>query len=101
MHVKGDVYPLTEAPEDDWTKWCGQQVHDPEEGCGTVQIFRRRNSSESEYRLSLSRINPDGIYRIEYFSGESFEGTGAELKNLTVRLDQPRSFQVIHYRLEK
>ena len=44
LHFAGDVYPLTESPEDDWTKWNGQQVHDPARQYGMVQIFRRTHS---------------------------------------------------------
>ncbi|MBR2441248.1 MAG: alpha-galactosidase [Lentisphaeria bacterium] len=100
MHVSGDVYPLTENPEEDWTKWSGQQVHNPEGDYGTVQIYRRQKSPDADFRLALSGIKT-GIYQVEYFTGETLEITGAELKNLVVSLAQPRSFQVIYYKLKE
>ena len=100
MHVSGDVYPLTENPEEDWTKWSGQQVHNPVGDYGTVQIYRRQKSPDADFRLALSGIKT-GIYQVEYFTGETLEITGAELKNLVVSLAQPRSFQVIYYKLKE
>ena len=97
IHLTGDVYPLVEAPENDWTKWNGQQTHDPKTNCGMVLLFRRKNSPDPEFRLSLSGLDPETVYEAEFFTGETLTLSGRELAALTVRLEQPRSFQIIRY----
>ena len=87
-----------DAPEDDWTKWNGQQIHDPEKNCGMVQLYRRKNCPAPDFRLNLTGLDPDGIYEAEFFTGEKRQFSGRELASLTVRLDSPRSFQIIRYR---
>ena len=98
IRLTGDVYPLVEAPEDDWTKWNGQQIHDPEKNCGMVQLYRRKNCPDPDFRLNLTGLDPDGIYEAEFITGEKRRLSGRELASLTVRLDQPPSFQLIRYR---
>jgi alpha-galactosidase len=97
IHLTGDVYPLVEAPENDWTKWNGQQIHDPAKDCGMVQLFRRKNSPDPEFQLKLAGLNPDAVYEVEFFTGEKQTLAGRELAALTIRLEQPRSFQIIRY----
>ena len=101
LHMTGDVYPLTEAPERDFTQWNGQQVHDPAAGRGMIQIFRRKRSTEPEFRLALCGLDPDARYEAEFFTGEKRTLSGRELAGLTVRLENPRSFQLIRYRRTK
>ncbi|MBR4666446.1 MAG: hypothetical protein IKO93_21445, partial [Lentisphaeria bacterium] len=100
IHLTGDVYPLVESPETDWTKWNGQQIHDPVRNCGMVQIFRRKNSPDADFQLKLSGLIPDAIYETEFFSGEKKQLSGRELASLTIHLDSPRSFQIIRYQGE-
>jgi alpha-galactosidase len=99
IHLTGDVYPQTEAPENDWTKWNGQQIHDPRKNCGMVQIFRRKNSPDPDFRLKLSGLFPDAVYETEFFSGEKKQLSGRELASLTIHLDSPRSFQILRYKM--
>jgi alpha-galactosidase len=100
IHMTGDVYPLVDGPETDWRKWNGQQIHDPAKNCGMVQIFRRKNSPDPDFQLKLSGLIPDGVYLVEYFTGESRRLSGRELASLTIHLDSPRSFQIIQYQRE-
>ena len=98
IHLTGDVYPLVEAPENDWYKWNGQQIHDPAANGGMVLLFRRKKSPDAEFRLALTGLDPDAVYEAEFYTGEVRRLTGRELASLSVRLDEPRSFQVIRYR---
>jgi len=100
IRLAGDVYPLVESPENDWTKWNGQQIHDPARNCGMAQVFRRKNSPDADFQLKLSGLIPDGVYLVEYFTGESCRLSGRELASLTIHLDSPRSFQIIQYQGE-
>jgi len=97
IHLTGDVYPLVEAPENDWSKWNGQQIHDPQKNCGMVQLFRRKNSPDPEFQLKLTGLDPDAAYEVEFLSGEKQTLSGRKLAELTVRLEEPRSFQIVHY----
>ncbi|MBQ9335969.1 MAG: alpha-galactosidase [Lentisphaeria bacterium] len=97
LHLKGDVYPLAEAPELDLRRWNGQQVHDPAGNCGMVMVFRRKNSPDPEFRPVLSGLDPDAVYETEFFSGEKRQYSGRELASLTIRLNVPRTFQIIRY----
>ena len=101
IHLTGDVYPLVRDPETDWTLWNGQQIHDPAENCGMVQIFRRKNSPDPDFRLALHGLTPEAVYQVDYFTGESRQLSGRELASLVIRLEQPRSFQIISYRVLK
>ena len=97
IHLTGDVYPLVEAPENDWTKWNGQQIHDPQKNSGMVQLFRRKNSPDPEFQMKLAGLDPEAAYNVEFFTGEKQTLSGRELASMTVRLEQPRSFQLIRY----
>ena len=97
IHLTGDVYPLVEAPENDWTKWNGQQIHDPQKNCGMVQLFRRKSSPDPEFQLKLSGLDPDAAYEVEFFTGENQKLSGCKLASLVIHLDLPRSFQIIRY----
>ena len=66
-----------------------------------VQLFRRRRSPDPEFRLALAGLDPDAVYEVEFFTGESRELTGRELASLTVRLETPRSFEILRYRKRK
>ena len=98
LHLTGDVYPLVEEPENDWTKWNGQQIHDPARNSGMVVIFRRRHSPEPDFQLKLVGLNSDAMYEVEFFSGETKRLSGKELAALTIHLESPRSFQILRYR---
>ncbi len=101
IHLTGDVYPLVEAPEEDWRKWNGQQIHNPKENCGMIQLFRRKKSPDSEFQLKLAGLDPDAIYETAFFTGEIRQLSGWELASLVIHLEQPRSFQIIRYKLVK
>ncbi|MBO4305044.1 MAG: alpha-galactosidase [Lentisphaeria bacterium] len=97
IHMKGDIYPLTEEPENDWMKWAGEQIHDPKENCGMVQIFRRKRSPEADFQLKLAGLDPEALYEAEFFTGEKKKLSGKEFASLTIHLAEPRSFQIIRY----
>lgn len=99
MHLCGDVYPLVEAPEEDFTKWNGQQTHDPDKNEGMVQIFRRKESPDADFQLSLTGLKPDALYDVAFFTGEKIQLSGKELAKLNIHLDEPRSCQIIRYKL--
>ena len=98
LRMAGDVYPLVESPEEDMRKWNGVQIHDPVRDSGMVQLFRRRNSPEAEFRLSLAGLEPGATYEVESFAGETKRLSGRELATLEVTLDSPRSFLILRYR---
>ena len=98
LRMTGDVYPLVEGPEEDMRKWNGVQIHDPVSNCGMVQLFRRRNSPEPEFRLNLAGLEPGATYEAESFEGGAKRLSGRELATLAVTLDSPRSFLILRYR---
>ena len=63
-----------------------------------IQIFRRKKSPDPEFQLKLIGLDPDAVYKVEFFTGEKQKLVGRELTELTVRLKQPRSFQIIRYK---
>ena len=69
VHMVGDVYPLVDSPENDLTKWNGQQIHDPAEQSGMIQIFRRANCPDPDFSLNLAGLDPDAFYEAEFFTG--------------------------------
>ena len=98
MHLAGDVYPLVESPEQDFSKWNGQQIHDPQNDCGMVQIYRRKASPDPDFQLDLTGLKEEAVYETEFFTGERRKLSGKELKKLSVHLELPRSFQFLRYR---
>ena len=98
MHLAGDVYPLVESPEQDFSKWNGQQIHDPQNDCGMVQIYRRKASPDPDFQLDLTGLKEEAMYETEFFTGERRKLSGKELKNLSIHLELPRSFQFLRYR---
>ena len=66
-----------------------------------VQLFRRKNSPDPDFRLALHGLTPEAVYQVDYFTGESRQLSGRELASLEIRLEQPRSFQIISYRVLK
>lgn len=99
MHMAGDIYPQVDGAENDFSLWNGQQIHDPAENCGMVQIFRRKASPEADFTLHLSGLTPDDKYEVEFFTGEKFSLYGKELASMVIHLENPRSFQIIRYAL--
>ena len=97
MHLTGDVYPLIDSPELDMTKWNALQTHLPEKDAGVVQIFRRKQSPSKVQTLSLAGIIPESSYTVNTFSGRSMTMSGKVLKDLTIELAHPRSFEIIYY----
>ena len=101
LHLKGDVYPLIESPEQDMRLWNGQHIHVPEENCGAVMIFRRKQSPDADFRLHLSAVDLKQKYTVEFFDGTPCRMTGGELAGLEIHLDAPRSFQFLKYEAVK
>ena len=101
LRMTGDIYPLVESPEEDMRKWHGVQIHDAAQNYGMVQLYRRRNSSEAEFRLNLTNLAPEAIYEVESFAGGIKRLSGKELALQTIRLDAPCSFLMLKYRQVK
>ena len=101
LHLKGDVYPLIESPEQDMRLWNGQHIHVPEENSGAVMIFRRKQSPDTDFRLHLSTLELNQNYIVEFFDSSPCRMSGRELAELVIHLDTPRRFQVLKYEAEK
>lgn len=101
IHLKGDVYPLVESPEEDFTKWNGQQIHVPEEDGGMIQLYRRKKSPAPDFRLQLQGLSPDTLYEVTYFSGEKMFLSGKLLAETVIHLEAPGSFQIIKYKASR
>ena len=80
-------------------KWNGVQIHDPARDRGMVQLFRRRNSPDPEFRRNLTGLEPGAVYEVESFEGVIKRLSGRELAPLAVTLESPRSFLILKYRL--
>ena len=55
----------------------------------------------SHLPLAMHGLTPEAVYQVDYFTGESRQLSGRELASLVIRLEQPRSFQIISYRVLK
>ena len=98
----GDVYPLIDSPELDMTKWNAVHIHIPEKDEGFIQVFRRKQSPYTQQAISLDfdTIDLGTEYRVRYFSGKKTTMKGYEMTCFTVRLPEPRSFEIIHYKIK-
>lgn len=74
-----DFYPLTpftQSPRD----WIGWQFHDPDTQSGAIQLFRRQECQEEQYRVRLRELEPEVSYRFRALEGwVALEATGREL----------------------
>ena len=66
---------------------------------GGTRSAVQEKSPDPDFRLDLRGLVPDAVYEVEYFTGERQRLSGRELAKQTIRLDQPRSFQVLRYAL--
>ena len=98
IHLSGDVYPFVYNPLCDWSNWLGQQIHDPQQQCGMVQLYRSSNALSPDFKLDLSGIEPEALYETEFFSGEKLRIPGKELIHLVIRLENQRSFEILSYK---
>lgn len=99
----GDYYPLTpfNAGDNVWMAW---QFDRPENGEGTVQIFRRPNSKDDSAHLKLKGLLPESHYILKNLDQtSSFELTGKELmsEGLSVHITEAPSAQVITYKMAR
>jgi alpha-galactosidase len=96
----GDFYPLTPYSQDN-RQWIAWQFHDPEQGAGAVQAFRRAESPTDRMRLVLRDLEPEAKYTITVFDGPGpFESTGRELMTagLPIELKEKPAAAVVVYR---
>jgi alpha-galactosidase len=75
----GDFYPLTPYTQDNH-EWIAWQFHDPEQGEGAVQAFRRAESPVEQLRLKLHDLDPEAAYAVTVFGVPgTTKATGREL----------------------
>ena len=93
----GDFYPLTDETGAGNDLWCAWQCHRPDLQAGFALFFRRADAKEDSRAFKLGGIDSDAAYHVETYGGSDQSVKGAELENLTVKLD-PRSFRLIFYK---
>ena len=86
----GDYYPLTPYSLER-SVWLGWQFHDPEKDKGSVQMFRREESSFETGRFPLFGLNKSKTYRITNIddAADTMEATGEELMSRGLRITIP------------
>lgn len=84
----------------DETSWAGWQFHDPEDGSGIIQAFRRPACPSSGALVFPRGLREAANYRLQYAdSGESATVSGASLmqNGLSLSLPERRSSLLIRY----
>jgi alpha-galactosidase len=94
-----DYYPLTpySLERDSWIAW---QFHDPEQGGGAIQAFRRSDNREPSQQFRLRGLDPDAWYDIRNFDQEgTVQVAGRELleRGVTVEISSSPGSAVLMY----
>lgn len=97
-YYMGDFYQLTDETRAVDDCWCAWSCDRPDEKDGFVVAFRRAENDEPTQTFELPAIDPSAKYEVEYYDGTVKTVDGAELANLTVTLENPRSFFLIVYK---
>ena len=86
----GDYYTLTPYSLDH-SAWIGWQFHDPAKNKGSVQMFRRSESSFEAGRFPLFGLDKSKTYRVTNIddSNDTIETTGEELMDKGLRITIP------------
>lgn len=96
-----DYYPLSGDGDVTGTdKWIAWQFHDRDRDCGIVQAFRRDDSSENSYTVSLMGLDSGALYDIyNEDNGITVTKSGKELAcGLLLYLSEPRTSLLLRYR---
>ena len=94
-YYMGDFYQLTEetcAVDDCWCAW---SAYREDLGEGFAIAFRRAAAPDAEMTFTLPQIDKNAEYEVERFDGSKTTLSGAQLCDWNVKLDQPRSFELI------
>ncbi len=86
---EADLYRLTEQPRriGDGDRWCAFQYSLPDWSEHLLFVFRMTNS-ESERRIKLTNLEPEGFYQISGFEGEVWEPmSGRDLMDVGIRFE--------------
>lgn len=95
----GDFYPLTRHPENS-ENHCAWQGHLPEQDCGFVLAFRRRETLSDTLLLIPGGLEPGGGYELTFPDGRILTVKGEELlKNgLSLRFSELPESMLLFYR---
>lgn len=99
-HTK-DFYPLSgdgsTLGRDLWIAW---QFHDPADGSGVVQAFRRDEAPGETYEVKLRALDKDADYELfDYDTKETVKVSGGDLSSgLSLSLPRQRSSKLLRYR---
>lgn len=99
-HTK-DFYPLSgdgsTVGKDLWIAW---QFHDPADGSGIIQAFRRDEAPSETYTVKLPAIDVNTVYEVyDYDSKNSENISGKTLaEGLELSLPQKRSSKLLRYK---
>ena len=101
-YLSEDFYPLTELSVTNDT-WCAYQFHDPSQGDGIVQIFRRENSPYDRATLSLRGLCPESEYVFSDADGGEFAASGKDIleNGLEFVINKKRCAKLYFYRKVK
>lgn len=100
----GDFYPLTEitTSEEDW---CAYQYHLADTGGGLALYFRRRFCGSHEMPAGLRGLDAAALYDVRlyetYDESDRFAASGAELRNLAVRVTNAPGSVLLKYELAR
>ena len=97
-YFMGDYYPLCDPVGPEETIWCAWQFDRPDMGEGVVEAFRREQAAADTFRLGVQGIDPTASYQLTHFDGRVEKVPGARLANYEMRLDKPRSFDIVIYK---
>ena len=92
-----DFYPLTEY-SDKPDAWCGWQLHDPEDGSGVLQLFRRESSPYDAATLPLRGLEAGRTYLLEDADGGEFSATAEELAAYRFEIPEKRKAKLYFYK---
>lgn len=96
-----DFYPLSgDGSTLGKSIWLAWQFHDPADGSGILQAFRRDEATDNTYSVALHGIDTAANYELHDFdNGTSTVVSGNELADgLTLTLPEARSSKLLRYR---
>lgn len=96
MLTRSDQYMLTEQPPPDGeSDWAAVWYADKDAAGGNLSVFRLGGSSSATFTAELHGLDPDATYEVITPDGSPAATKGNEL---SVRIDQPFSAQLVHIR---
>lgn len=94
-----DFYPLSgDSSTLGKNLWLAWQFHNPEDGSGIIQAFRRDEAPEETYNIILHGIDPQAEYEVfDYDDDSTTVMSGQVLGNLQINLPKQRSSKLLKY----